>query len=129
MPLVNITTSPAPGSITIQCFKCGKRSSVLLNQLQLGTFLSPDVIALPPCSCGGYEFFQRTFDTLAKDYCGGPFDLHRRGVNALAKLLKDAGKIAPEQQATIAAETKIPTDISEPDAVDLSAYLPAPKQE
>jgi hypothetical protein len=129
MPIRKIVLQPAPGTIQIQCFACQKVQTVALDALLLGNVLTPDCITFPLCPCGAMEGCRRTFDAAPADRrVGFPYE-HRLAANALANLLKTAGRVAPEQQALVAAETATLPDTIEPDKVDLSAFLPAPKQE
>lgn len=76
----------AADKVVWHCEGCGKTDNeVSVTSLKLGVPDNPNVIVLPRCACGSQEFLQRTWDAEVDSP-------HRRAVNALAEVLKNAGQ-------------------------------------
>lgn len=98
-----------------KCGKCGKEMFVEVSKIVLGVAIPsrtfPNTIRMPPCSCGAGESLFRTWDVTPKEARGSRHDLHRRGVNALAQLLRANGQVLPQVAAEVAAEESAPPDL------------------
>lgn len=87
MPLVSI----APTHVTQECSHCHAKHTHKVASLVLGLAQgSPDFILLPQCTCGAVESLARNlYAPLSNERS------HRKAVNALATMLKQAGLVEP----------------------------------
>ena len=101
MPIIRISRT----QIVQECAHCHAHHIHVVSSLQLGVdFGSADFIQLPQCSCCAIE-------SLARNLTAPPSNdrSHRKAVNALALLLKQAGRVE-EAHAEVYANDSEPRD-------------------
>lgn len=107
MPILHVLDTPI-NFIVQQCSECGVVHTIPMTQLQLGTDHDHNLIAMPACTCGAQEYFNRTFDEVAEHLAD-----HRKKVNALAIALKDNGQVHAKHSDRIKAEKHEPKQVGE----------------
>lgn len=121
MPILDLDA--AAGTLTQECAKCSKLNPIALASLELGihqqgstpddVVSDPDVIRLPPCSCGAQEFINRTWDETPPEFHGSHHDRHRRVVNGLGEHLKAIGRSHQKHKAAHSKEPRRPSDFED----------------
>ena len=101
------------GSLVQFCVVCGAENKIPVAGLELGVgsgdHVCADLVQLPACACGNFEFLSRTFDVSDASNRSLAAE-HRRLVNDLAVLLKSSGRSHPACKAIHDAEGRDPED-------------------